>query len=276
MNQPTDTTTTTTDAERGQVSTAAAEVYDTFFVPALFGQFAEAVLDHAGVGAGDRVLDVGCGTGVLARAARRRVGANGVVTGVDPNEGMLAVARRSEPSIDWRSGVVEDLPLDDQTFDRTISQFAAMFFVDRARALREMARVTRGGGTVTIATWAGLDRVPGYEAMVALIADELGDAAADALRAPFTLGETHHVRQLLAPIGLDVRVEVIDGAARFPSVADWVRTDVRGWTLADLVDDEAEARLTERAERELAELVAADGTVSFPAPAIVATVTVDG
>lgn len=264
-----------TDAERGQVNTAAAEVYEAFFVPALFGQFTGAVLDHAGVEAGDSVLDVGCGTGVLARAARRRVGAGGRVAAVDPNDGMIAVARRSDESIDWRPGTAESLPFDDRSHDRTASQFAAMFFTDRERSLDEMARVTRPGGSVTIATWASLDRTAGYEAMVALVAAELGDEAADALRAPFSLGHADQVRGLLASVGGGVRVDEIDGTATFPSIADWVRTDVRGWTLSDLVDADAEAALTSRAERELTAFVSGDGSVVFPAPAILATVTVE-
>ncbi len=142
------TSTTIDDAERGQVNTAAAEIYDGFFVPALFGQFPESVLDHAKVPSGARVLDVGCGTGIVARAARRRVGPNGDVAAVDPNEGMLAVARRSDPSIDWRSGTAESLPFDDGCFDHTISQFAAMFFTDRTVGAerdgpRHRARVAR-------------------------------------------------------------------------------------------------------------------------------------
>lgn len=269
-----DESSTMTDAERGQVNAAAAEVYESFFVPALFGQFTEAVLEHAGVGAGESILDVGCGTGIVARAARQRVGASGHVAAVDPNEGMLAVARRSEPSIGWRSGIAEALPFGEEVFDRTISQFAAMFFADLARALSEMVRVTTRGGTVTIATWSSLDRTPGYEAMVALIADELGEGAADALRAPFVLGEIDEIREMLTPIGSDVRVDEIVGTARFGSIAGWVHTDVRGWTLADLVDDEGEARLVGRARRELARFVSEDGSVAFPAPAIVATVVV--
>lgn len=122
-----------TGAERGQVNTAAAEIYDTFFVPALFDQFPESILDHAGVASGDRILDVGCGTGIVARAARPRVGASGAVAAVDPNEGMLAVARRSDPSIDWHSASAESLPFGDHSFDHTICQFAAMFFTDRRR-----------------------------------------------------------------------------------------------------------------------------------------------
>lgn len=268
------TPTTTTDAERGQVSTAAAEVYDTFFVPALFAQFAEPVLDRAGVGPADRVLDIGCGTGVLACAALRRVGAAGQVVGVDPNEGMLAVARRAEPAVEWRAGTAESLPAEGGAFDHAVSQFAAMFFTDRAAALAEMARAAVDGGTVTVATWAGLHRTPGYRAMVDLIGAEIGAAAADALRAPFALGEAGDVRALLEPVGAAALVDEVAGTARFASIADWVHTDVRGWTLADLVDDDAEATLVARAERDLAAFVAPDGAVSFPAPALVGTAVV--
>jgi len=268
-------TTTTTDAERGQVNTAAAEIYDAFFVPALFGQFPDRVLDHAGVKAGTRVLDVGCGTGILARAAHERVTPSGHVDAVDPNDGMLAVARRSQPSIDWRSATAESLPFSDRSFDRTVSQFAAMFFADRAAALGEMARVTVVGGAVTISTWSRLERTPGYDAMVALIADELGDEAADALRAPFALGDAEDIRHLLDPLGPVVRVDELAGTARFASIADWVHTDVRGWTLADIVDDDAEAALVARAQRELASFVSTDGSVAFSAPALVGTVVID-
>lgn len=268
-------TDTITNADRGQVNAEAAEIYEAFFVPALFGQFSEPVLDCAGVDVADRVLDVGCGTGVVARAARGRVGPTGRVAGVDPNEGMLAVARRADDSVDWRTGVAEQLPFDDTTFTRTVSQFAAMFFVDRTRALGEMVRVTASGGSVTTTTWSRLDRTPGYAAMVSLIGDELGDTAADALRAPFVLGENEQIQELLAPFGSDIAIGELEGTARFASIADWVHTDVRGWTLADLVNDEAEAAVTSRAERELARFIAPDGAVTFPAPAIVATLTIE-
>lgn len=270
----TDPTRRPSDAERGQVTSSAAEIYESFFVPALFGQFCEPVLDHAGVGRGERVLDVGCGTGVLARAAARRVGTTGTVAAVDPNDGMLAVARRTGPAVDWRSGSAESLPFADRTFDHVVAQFAAMFFTDRAAAVGEMSRVAVSGGTVTIATWSALDRAPGYAALVALIEHELGLAAADALRAPFVLGQPDDVRRLLDPVGSDPRFDEIAGTARFASVAEWIHTDVRGWTLADLVDDDAEAALVERAQHDLARFVAADGSVAFPLAALIGTVRV--
>jgi ubiquinone/menaquinone biosynthesis C-methylase UbiE len=87
------------------------------------------------------VLDVACGTGILASEASARVGPNGYVAGVDPNPGMLAVAARIAPSIEWRKGTAELLPYPDQSFDAVVSQFGLMFFIDRHQALREMLRV---------------------------------------------------------------------------------------------------------------------------------------
>ena len=135
---------------QGQVSGHAAEVYETFFVPALFAPWAPRVADAALLAPGQKVLDVACGTGVLAREAALRVAPDGTVTGLDRNEGMLAVARRAAPGLDWRSGVAEALPFPDRAFDAVVSQFGLMFFDDRAAALREMWRVLRPGGRLVL------------------------------------------------------------------------------------------------------------------------------
>src|SRR5262245_51467780 len=124
------------DSLTGQVTQDAAEVYEAFFVPALFGAWAPRVADAAQLAAGQKVLDVACGTGVLAREAARRVLPGGAVTGLDRNDGMLAVARRAAPDIDWRLGKAEALPLADGAMDSVVSQFGLMFFEDRRAALR--------------------------------------------------------------------------------------------------------------------------------------------
>ena len=105
------------EPERWQVSTGAAEVYESCFVPAIFGAWARPVADAAGIRMGNKVLDVGCGTGVLAREALSRVGQEGHVVGLDLNEGMLAVAARTEPKIEWRRGDAASLPFEDASFD---------------------------------------------------------------------------------------------------------------------------------------------------------------
>ncbi|NIP81029.1 MAG: methyltransferase domain-containing protein [Gemmatimonadetes bacterium] len=265
---------TTGDAERGQVSRSSAEVYEEFFVPALFGEWPARVAEAAGVAPGQRVLDVACGTGVLARHAAERVGPEGEVVGVDPNEGMLAVAERLAPELEWRRGVAESLPFGDGVFDAVVSQFGLMFFDDPAASLGEMVRVLRPGGRLAVAVWAGLEDTPGYRSMVALLREEIGDEPADALTAPYSLGDVGRLRSLLSSAGLDgARIETVEGEARFESVSAWVHTDVYGWTLAGMLDDAQYARLREAAERRLAEYVGSDGRVRFPAPAHVITAT---
>ena len=261
------------DAARGQVVTGAAEVYDQFFVPALFGQWPPVVLDAAGVGPGDRLLDVGCGTGVLARAAAARVGAAGRVTGLDLNEAMLAVARRAGPgAVDWRRGAAERLPFPDGAFDRVVSQFVAMFLDDPGAAAGEMARVLAPGGTVAVATWAAVEESPGYAAMVDLLRRVAGEAAAQALLVPFRLGTPATLEAVLRPAFPGVAVARHEGTARFASLEDWLHTDIRGWTLAGEIDDATYARLLAEAGTALAPFVdPATGAVGFPAPALVAT-----
>jgi SAM-dependent methyltransferase len=259
---------TVSDTDRGQVSAAAAEVYDTFFVPALFEQWTPAVLDVADVRSGKHVLDVGCGTGVLARAAYGRVAPQGYVSGVDPNDGMLAVARRTEPRIEWQVGSAEALPYPDESFDRAVSQFALMFFTDREAALREMSRVTRPDGRVAVAAWDGLDHNRGYARLAALVDRLLGSAAAEAIRVPFHLGDQDLLMELAATALAGPTVTRHAGVARFASVEAWLHTEIRGWTLADSIDDEGFATLLDAARAELADLVD-DRGVAFDVSALI-------
>jgi SAM-dependent methyltransferase len=255
--------------ETGQLSSSAAEVYEEFFVPALFGAWAPRLCEAAKATKGKRVLDVACGTGSLAREAARR-GAE--VVGLDRNAGMLAVARRLAPEIDWREGRAEDLPFGDGSFDVVASQFGLMFFEDRVKALAEMGRVLKPGGRLVVAVWDSLERTPGYAAMVDLLQRLFGEGIAIGLRAPFVLGEPKELRALFKAAGIfDPAIDTQAGAARFPSIADWVRTDVKGWTLADAIDDAQYVRLQEAAQQELKHFAAADGTVRFDSPAHIVT-----
>jgi SAM-dependent methyltransferase len=262
----------TSDATTGQVATAAAEVYEEFFVPALFRTWVGPMCDAAVVDEGQRVLDVACGTGVLARAARERVGPRGAVEGVDRNAGMLAVARRADPHVTWRLGRAEQLPCHDDAFDATVSQFGLMFFEDQVKALQEMRRVTRPGGRVAVAVWGPLQETPGYAAMVELLDRLFGAEAADALRAPYCLGDQERLAGLFRTGGYgEVEVAMRVGTARFSSIDDWVHTDVRGWTLADTLSDGQYEQLRQAAHDRLAEFVQPDGDVRFAAPAYVVT-----
>ncbi len=261
----------TAAASSGQVAATAAEVYDRFFLPALFERWTTPMVEAAAIDAGDHVLDVGCGTGVLAKHAATATGRSGRVVGLDPNPGMLAVARRTS-GIEWADGAAESIPFGEATFDAVVSQFAIMFFSDRVAAIREMARVLRPSGRLAVATWAPLADSPGYAAMADLLDRELGADAAAALGVPFCLGDEDELAGLLTPHLDDVDVQRHPGVAQFDSIEAWVHTEIRGWVLSAMSDDDY-ARLLAAAETELAGCERGDGSVEFALPALIATGT---
>lgn len=259
-------------SDSGQLTSSAAEIYDEFFLPALFEAWPPQLVAAAQLGPGMRVVDVACGTGVLTLQAAKAVSPGGTAAGVDLNSGMLAVARRKAPEIDWREAPAEALPFDSADFDAAVSQFGLMFFQDRHAAIREMWRVLRPGGRLAVAVWDSLENTPGYSAVTALLAQLFGDEIADLLRAPYTLGETGLLEALLLDSGVEKpRVSRVGGEARFPSVRSWMHTDVRGWTLADKLDDRQFELLVGRAEDELRRFVTPEGSVRFDHPALIAT-----
>src|SRR5436189_6203447 len=107
-------------------------MYERWLVPSLFRPFAELMLDRTRVVRGDRILDVACGTGIVARLARERIGADGRVVGIDRSPLMLAAARGAAPEIDWREGDAGALPLEPgETFDVVCCQQGPQFLPDR-------------------------------------------------------------------------------------------------------------------------------------------------
>lgn len=260
-------------SDRGQVNRSAAEIYDEFFVPALFQQWAARVSDKARIQPKQHILDVACGTGVLTRAIAKRVGLEGSVIGLDINAEMLAVAEKKAPAIDWKQGAAEALPFDSDHFDAVVSQFGLMFFEDRQLAIHEMIRVLKPQGHLAIAVWDSLENTPGYLAMVNLLQQLFGKKAADGLRAPYNLGDVQKLRSLFDAVGIaNAQIDTLDGTVQFPSLESWIYTDIKGWVLADMLDDDDIARLLNAAQQALASFVGADGSVTFASPAHIVSV----
>ncbi len=109
-----------------------------------------AVLDHAGVGAGTRHLDVGCGAGMAAALSAAR---GATVSGIDAAEALLAIARERTPAGDFRQGDIESLPFGDDAFDLVTGFNAFQYAGDAEQALREAGRVAKPGGMIVIMTW---------------------------------------------------------------------------------------------------------------------------
>jgi SAM-dependent methyltransferase len=252
----------------------AATSYQDHLVPALMEDWAPRIAEAAGIRPGDRVLDVACGTGVLARAAASRAAPGGVVTGLDLNPGMLAVAERLSPVLQWRQGSAEALPFEDESFEEVVSQFGLMFFPEPATALREMNRVLVPGGRLAVAVWASLTATPAYAAEVALVDGLAGEAAADALRAPFALGEAGRLAELCAEAGITgAAIGLQDGRGHFPSIRSMVEVDLRGWLplMGIVLEEDLIAEILRQAEGALRPFVTDEaGNVAFASPALLA------
>jgi len=222
--------------------------YERFFVPAIGAPLATDLIRLAGLRDGERVLDVACGTGVVARLASVQVGAAGKVVGVDINPGMLAVARSATPpgmSIEWHEAAAESMPLPDASFDVVLCQMGLQFMPDKHAALREMSRLLAPGGRLIL-------NVPGptprpFTIMGDALARHLGRDAAGFVLAVFSLHDTAEIERLVRGAGFrDVTVQADTTTLRLPAPKDFLWQYVHSTPLAGTVaqmDDERRAAL---------------------------------
>jgi ubiquinone/menaquinone biosynthesis C-methylase UbiE len=223
-----------------------AEGYESYMVPTLFSPWATRLVDAAEPKPSERVLDVGCGTGIVARTVAARIRASsGEVTGIDPSPNMLTVARtvsaRAGAAVDWREGSAEHLPFADRSFDLVLSQFALMFFADKAAGLAEMRRVVRGDGRVLLSVWQGLEQHPFYRTLDRVIQQRVGVSA---LQDIFALGNSEELRRLARAAGFThVDIEPISMTARFPNpdgfLAGEIEVDTAAIPSMQHLDDQA-------------------------------------
>lgn len=192
--------------------------------PTLFAPWASHLVRSADPQPGERVLDVACGTGVVARRVAPRIGSNGMIIGLDLNPDMLAVARavakQMDLAIEWRQGRAEKLPFPDGNFDLVLCQFGLMLFSDRHAALTEMHRVLIKSGRVLLSVWQGLDRHPFYQALHDVSQRWLGMSSVQDV---FALGDADELRGLLTDAGFQhVEIEPVSMTARFPNPEEFL------------------------------------------------------
>ena len=197
-----------------------AEMYEQYFVPAMFLPWATILLRYASPQPGERVLDVACGTGIVARLAAPLVGADGQVIALDMNPAMLAVARAlaTPPgaTIHWQEGNAMALPFPDDTFDVVLCQHGLQFVPDRVGAVREMHRVLVPGGRAVIIVLRALARHPVFEALITSLARHLS-LPLHALMTPFALCDADELQSLFTGAGFaGIRILPESTAVRFP------------------------------------------------------------
>jgi ubiquinone/menaquinone biosynthesis C-methylase UbiE len=254
-----------TAKETFKISAAAAELYESQFVPALFAEWAPRLTELVGVAPGQAVLDVACGTGIVARTVADIQRGRDRVVGLDINEAMLDVARRVRPEIEWRQGDAAQLPFADGTFDVALCQMAFMFFPDRTQVLREMARVVTAAGTVAFSVPSRLDAQPAYAPFVEMAARHAGLEAKNLLGAYFASGDLDELRRLVDAAGLQLTAtRTYMGRVRCPSIDAFVATEVESTPLRERINDAVYARIREEARALLRPHVTPGGAAEIP------------
>jgi ubiquinone/menaquinone biosynthesis C-methylase UbiE len=263
-----------------QLDGSSPELYQRYLVPAITGKWAEDLVARAQPHAGEALIDVACGTGVVARCAARRM-SSGRVVGLDLNPGMLAVAR-SVPAegvpIEWVEGSALDLPVPSGSFDVVLCQLGLQFFPDRGQALREMHRVLTAQGRVALSVYSAIERTPGAYAFVQALDEVLGPQASQIKRGEHAFSDPAELDELLAKAAFrDIKVHAVTQPIVFPSVLDYVRFQLLATPMASLLQNKDETerqaaiRAVAAATARIAKSPAADaGTFSFPQEAYVA------
>ncbi len=228
-----------------------AQTYEEYFVPYQFRPWTEELLERAKPQPGERVLDVACGTGIVARMVAQRTNGQAQLAGLDLSPAMLEVARsaatREGAQVAWHEGSAAALPFPDGSFDLVLVQQGLQFFPDKAAAAGEMYRVLDVGGRAVTSTWTDIANNPFFEVFAGVIQKHLGTPA---LHTPFSLGDQATLRPLFVNAGFDdVEIERVGRTVRFPSPDRFVDLGLAGASAAvpalQTMDAAERAALTE-------------------------------
>jgi SAM-dependent methyltransferase len=229
----------------GNIAQSLGENYEQYLVPTIFGPWAADLVALAALQPGECILDAACGTGAVAREAARAIGADGTVTGLDLNPGMLNIAHAHDLQgiVQWREGSVQAMPFPDEVFTLMLCQQGIQYFPDRAAVLREMHRVLISGGRLVLSIWRAVERTPGFLVLGQALARHISPEAG--VLPPFALGDAAGLIAEVAAAGFhDVTTQTASRLLRYASPEEFARTYIISTPLADLLAQVDEAKHT--------------------------------
>lgn len=198
-----------------QLSQDGPDIYERYIVPAFSGAWAADMVERASLKDGESVLDVACGTGIVARRAYEVMGGRVHLTGVDVNETVLEKGRdictRNGIPISFYQGSAGALPFDDNSADVVLCQQGLQYFPDPAKALADIHRIIIPGGRAVFSVWRPLEYSPFYQALYKALDRYVNKSAAQMLAAAYTLGDPLKLRALFSTSGfrqIDIRLVI--------------------------------------------------------------------
>ena len=251
-------------------------------IRAMFAPLTDALVDDAGITRGQSVLDVAGGPGEPSLTIAEVVGPTGSVTCTDAVADMVAAAerearRRGVTNIEFRQCAADSLPFDDDSFDAAVSRLGVMFFPDPVAGLREMLRVVRPGGAVSLAVWHRSDLNPFAHVITSVVSRHVDTTPAepgapDAFRFAES-GALARVLEAAGAAGVRERVLKFNIAAPVSPAEFWEMrsetSDTLRWKLAGLSAEER-IKVAQEVEEAVREFFP-EGRMSFPSQMLVVT-----
>ncbi len=210
-----------------QLKGNAPEAYEKYIVPAFGHSWAKDIVERAALKKDDRILDLACGTGLVARCSFEALGKAGHITGIDINEAMIKKAREICPtkttSIEWERGDVNALPFSNSEFDVILCQQGFQYFSDKSRALKEINRVLSASGRLLFSVWRDIKYFPFYLALSDALKQYVSPEYAKALASAFSLGDSTFLREILKTAGFKkIHINIAIKQMRFSPIKEFL------------------------------------------------------
>jgi ubiquinone/menaquinone biosynthesis C-methylase UbiE len=225
------------------------ENYDRYLGPVLFDPYAADLVARLSLPEDASVLELACGTGILTRRLRDRLGPRARLVASDLNAAMMDYASgkfRAEESVEWKQADATDLPFDDQSFDGVACQFGLMFFPDKERALRETYRLLKPGGVFLFSVWDKIETNDLPYIAHTIIAKFFDDKPPDFYEVPFSFHDPKTIKSLVSTTGFkQLQVSVLPLEAISPSARDVAKGLIHGNPVITAIKERDESRVPE-------------------------------
>lgn len=225
------------------------ENYDRYLGPVLFEPYAADLAARVNVSDGAAVLELACGTGIVTRHLRDRLGSAVKITATDLNEAMMGYAARKfqpQDSIEWKQADATVLPCEDQSFDAVVCQFGVMFFPDKAAAAREAYRVLKPGGRFLFNVWDAIEHNDLPDIAHGNITKVFPDNPPDFYDVPFSYHDQEVLRSLLNTAGFkDIQITVLPFEGTGPSAKDLSKGLIHGNPVVTAIRERDESKVSE-------------------------------